>query len=274
MLAVRGLLYITDLGGSIMGYTIAVAGKGGTGKTTLTGLLIDFLVRKGEKPILAVDADANSNLNEVLGEEVDATIGEIREEVNKRELAGNSFPGGMTKAQYLKYRLNTAMIEGKGYDLIVMGRSEGQGCYCYVNGILREQIDSLSDSYKYLIIDNEAGMEHLSRKTTKHIDTLLLVSDCSRRGIQAVGRIKDLVKELDLQVSNIHLIVNRAPDGVLEEETRLEIERQGLNLLGVVPMDSKVFEYDSKGIPTVKMPEDTLSKNAVTEIFSKLNFSK
>ncbi|MEW9121133.1 MAG: AAA family ATPase [Thermotaleaceae bacterium] len=257
-----------------MGYTIAVAGKGGTGKTTLTGLLIDFLVRKGEKPILAVDADANSNLNEVLGEEVDATIGEIREEVNKRELAGNSFPGGMTKAQYLKYRLNTAMIEGKGYDLIVMGRSEGQGCYCYVNGILREQIDSLSDSYKYLIIDNEAGMEHLSRKTTKHIDTLLLVSDCSRRGIQAVGRIKDLVKELDLQVSNIHLIVNRAPDGVLEEETRLEIERQGLNLLGVVPMDSKVFEYDSKGIPTVKMPEDTLSKNAVTEIFSKLNFSK
>ncbi|AOT69214.1 AAA family ATPase [Geosporobacter ferrireducens] len=257
-----------------MGYTIAVAGKGGTGKTTLTGLLIDYLVKKGEKPILAVDADANSNLNEVLGQEVEATIGEIREEVSQRELTGNSFPGGMTKAQYLKYRLNTALIEGSGYDLLVMGRSEGQGCYCYVNGILREQIDSLSDSYKYLVIDNEAGMEHLSRKTTKHIDTLLLVSDCSKRGIQAVGRIKELVKELELQVSNIQLIVNRAPEGKLEEETVQEIEKQGLNLVGVVPLDPTVFEYDAKGIPTVKMPEDAVSKKALIDIFSKLEFLK
>lgn len=257
-----------------MGYTIAVAGKGGTGKTTLTGLLIDYLVKRGEKPILAVDADANSNLNEVLGQEVDATIGEIREEVSQRELTGNSFPGGMTKAQYLKYRLNTALIEGSGYDLLVMGRSEGQGCYCYVNGILREQIDSLSDSYKYLVIDNEAGMEHLSRKTTKHIDTLLLVSDCSKRGIQAVGRIKELVKELELHVSNIQLIVNRAPEGKLEDETIREIEKQGLNLIGVVPLDPAVFEYDAKGIPTVKMPEDAVSKKALTDIFSKLEFLK
>ncbi|SDK76652.1 ATP-binding protein [Natronincola ferrireducens] len=257
-----------------MGYTIAVAGKGGTGKTTLTGLLIDYLVKNGEKPILAVDADANANLNEVLGEEVEVTIGEIREEVSKRENTGNNFPGGMTKAQYLKYRLNAGMIEGRGYDLLVMGRSEGQGCYCYVNGMLREQIDSLADSYKYLVIDNEAGMEHLSRKTTKYIDTLLLVSDASRRGIQAVARINQLVKELELNVANIYLIVNRVPNGQLKEDTIEEIEKQGLNLLGVVPMDQQIYEYDAQGMPTVTLPEDSISKRALNNIFSKIQFKK
>lgn len=257
-----------------MSYTIAVAGKGGTGKTTLTGLLIDYLVKKGEEPILAVDADANSNLNEVLGEDVDITIGEIREEVSKRENTGNSFPGGMTKAQYLKYRLNTSVIEGRGYDLIVMGRSEGQGCYCYVNGMLREQIDSLSDSYKYLVIDNEAGMEHLSRKTTKSIDTLFLVSDSSRRGIQAVGRINQLVKDLNLTVRNIYLIVNRVPNNVLKKETLEEIKKQGLELLGTVPMDAQIYEYDAEGVPLVNLPEDSLSKQALKEILSKIQFGK
>ncbi|ABR48186.1 Cobyrinic acid a,c-diamide synthase [Alkaliphilus metalliredigens QYMF] len=257
-----------------MGYTIAVAGKGGTGKTTLTGLLIDQLVKSNEKPILAVDADANANLNEVLGEEIECTIGAIREEVSKRENAGNSFPGGMTKAQYLKYRLNAIITEGKGYDLIAMGRSEGQGCYCYVNGMLREQIDSLSDSYKYLVIDNEAGMEHLSRKTTKKIDTLFLVSDASRRGIQAAGRINELVKELELNVSNIYLIVNRVPEGVLKADTVEEIRKQGMNLIGVVPMDHQVYEYDAEGIPLVQLPEDSISKKALRGILSEIQFKK
>ena len=155
-----------------MGYNIAVAGKGGTGKTSLTGLLVNNLTTNNKGPVLVVDADANANINEVLGIEVETTIGSIREEVNQREKQGNAFPGGMTKAQYLQYRLNTCLAEGDGYDLIVMGRSEGEGCYCYVNGILREQTDKLSDAYEYLVIDNEAGMEHLSRKTTKHIDKL------------------------------------------------------------------------------------------------------
>ncbi|RKD33780.1 AAA family ATPase [Thermohalobacter berrensis] len=253
-----------------MNYTIAVAGKGGTGKTTLTGLLIDYLVKTNKKPIIAIDADANANLNEVLGEEVDITIGGIKEEVNKTEKAGNSFPGGMTKAQYLKYRLNTGITEGNGYDLLVMGRPEGEGCYCYVNGILKNQINTLSESYKYIVIDNEAGMEHLSRKVVKKLDTLLLISDCSRRGIQAVGRIKELVKELELNVGDIHLIVNKAPDGKLADGIKEEIERQGLNLLGVVPMDMKVYEYDAKGTPLVELPEDSVSKKALKDIFSKI----
>lgn len=258
-----------------MGYKIAVAGKGGTGKTTLTGLLIDYLVKKSEGPILAVDADANANLNEVLGVDIEETIGEIREDVSQRSLAGdNNFPGGMLKADYLKYKLSAAVTEANGYDMIVMGRSQGTGCYCYVNGVLKTQIDSLSGNYEYLVIDNEAGMEHLSRKVVQDIDTLFLISDCSRRGIQAVGRIRRLVDELKLNVGQIFLIVNRAPEGKLNEGTMEEINNQGLELLGVVPMDQMVYEYDSSGKPLVELPEDSLSKKALNDILSKIQFNK
>ena len=253
-----------------MGYNIAVAGKGGTGKTSLTGLLINNLTTNKKGPVLVVDADANANINEVLGIEVETTIGAIREEINQKEKQGNSFPGGMTKAQYLKYRLNTCLSEGEGYDLMVMGRSEGEGCYCYVNGILREQTDRLSDSYEYLVIDNEAGMEHLSRKTTKHIDKLLLVTDCSRRSVQAVARIRDLAKELKLSVGDIHLIVNKVPNGILNDGIKEEIAKHNLDLIGVVPMDEMIYEYDSSGIPLVNLPEDSKSKMAINEIIDKL----
>ena len=256
-----------------MGFNIAVAGKGGTGKTSLTGLLIDCLVNDKKGPILVVDADANANINEVLGLDLDVTLGQIREEINQREKQGNSFPGGMTKAQYLQYRLNTSVAEGPGYDLIVMGRSEGEGCYCYVNGILREQTDKLSDSYDYLVIDNEAGMEHLSRKTTKHIDKLLLVSDCSRRSIQAVARIRDLARELNLNVGDMQLIVNKAPNGILNDGVKEEIEKHKLDLLGVVPLDELIYEYDSSGIPLVKLPEDSKSRAAIKNIISKLELN-
>ena len=253
-----------------MGYNIAVAGKGGTGKTSLTGLLIDSLIKNNKSPVLVVDADANANINEVLGVEIDSTIGQIREEVNQREKQGNAFPGGMTKAQFLQYRLNTCLVEGEGYDLIVMGKSEGEGCYCYVNGILREQTDKIANHYKYLVIDNEAGMEHLSRKTTKRMDKLLLVSDCSRRSIQAVARIRDLAKELKLNVGDINLIVNKVPNGVLNDGVKEEIEKHNLDLLGVVPMDEQIYEYDSIGKPLVELPEDAKSKLAMKEIISKL----
>ena len=240
-----------------MGYNIAVAGKGGTGKTSLTGLLIDYLVKDKKGPVLVVDADANANINEVLGIEVEATIGEIREEVNQREKLGNAFPGGMTKAQYLQFRLNSIIEEGEGYD-------------CFVNGILREQVNKISGHYKYLVMDNEAGMEHLSRKVTRHVDTLLLVSDCSRRSIQAVARIRDLAEELKLSVGRILLIVNKVPNGVMNDGVKEEIEKHNLELIGVVPMDELIYEYDSTGIPLVNLPEDSKSKVAMKEIFAKL----
>ena len=257
-----------------MGYKIAVAGKGGTGKTTFTGLLVDYLVKKGEGPILAVDADANANLNEVLGIEVEGTIGEIREDVLHKALKGNEYPGGMSKADYFKYRLNSAVSEGDNYDLLVMGRSQGPGCYCYVNDILKALIDSLSANYKYLVIDNEAGMEHLSRKVVDNIDVLFLISDCSRRGIQTVGRIRDLVDELKIRVNKIYLIVNKTPEGKINEGIKGEIEKQNLNLLGVLPMDPMIYDYDSNAIPLVKLPEDSIYKKAFKDILSKIEFKK
>lgn len=253
-----------------MSYNIAVAGKGGTGKTSLTGLLIDILLKENKKPILVVDADANANINEVLGVEVDETIGQIREEANMTEKKGNSFPGGMTKAQFLQWKLNSILVEGNGYDLLVMGRSEGEGCYCFVNGILREQVKQISGQYNYVITDNEAGMEHLSRKTTKHIDTLLLVSDCSRRSIQAVARIRDLAKELNLSVGKVYLIVNKAPEGILSDGVKEEINMHKLDLLGVVPLDELIYKYDSDGIPLVKLPEESKSRLVMENIVAKL----
>lgn len=253
-----------------MSYNIAVAGKGGTGKTSLTGLLIDILLNENKKPILVVDADANANINEVLGIEVEETIGQIKEEANMTEKKGDSFPGGMTKAQFLQWKLNSILVEGNGYDLLVMGRSEGEGCYCFVNGILREQVKQISAHYNYVITDNEAGMEHLSRKTTKYIDTLLLVSDCSRRSIQAVARIRDLAIELNLSVGNVYLIVNKVPDGILNNGVKEEINKHNLDLLGVVPLDELIYKYDSDGIPLVKLPKESKSRLAMERIVAKL----
>ena len=257
-----------------MSFNIAIAGKGGVGKTSLTGMLIEYLVEAGLGPILAVDADANANLNEVLGEEVDISIGQIKEEINKAEVDGVPLPTGVTKADFMQLRLNQAVAESNGYDLLVMGRGQGAGCYCYVNGILKTKLDVLAKNYEYLIVDNEAGMEHLSRGTLGKIDMLILVSDCSRRGIQAVGRIRDLVEELKLKVPTIKLIVNRAPGGVLNAGTAEEIEKEKLDLIGVVPMDQNVFEYDSYGKPLVDLPADSPAKAALREIVDKLEIIK
>ncbi|RBP68955.1 CO dehydrogenase maturation factor [Alkalibaculum bacchi] len=249
---------------------IAVAGKGGTGKTSLTGLIINYLVQSGKGPILAVDADSNSNLNEVLGIDVEQDIGRIREEVNWAERKGTPIPGGMTKNEYLEYQLNSVVSEGNGFDMLVMGRTQGEGCYCFVNGILKRQIEKLSNNYNHTVIDNEAGMEHISRGTVGNMDLLLLVSDYSRRSIQAVGRIQVLAEELKLNIPKVGLIVNKAPNGELTESIMEEIQNQNLNLIGVVPLDPMISEYDAKGIPLVQMPEEATSKQALKDILNKL----
>ena len=255
-----------------MAHVIAVAGKGGVGKTTLCGMLIQYLCEKKKGPVLAVDADANSNLNEVLGVEVDTTLGDVREEIAHAEMTEKSpIPKGMSKADYAEVRFEDALAEEDDYDLLVMGRTQGKGCYCFVNGLLQAQLAKYQKNYPYIVVDNEAGMEHISRGVLPSMQTAILVSDCSRRGIQAVGRIKKLIEECDMHPQQIGLIVNRAPNGVLNEGTKEEIEIQGLNLLGVVPQDELVYEYDCEGRPTVELPEDSPVRKAMSEIVKKLN---
>lgn len=254
-----------------MARTIALAGKGGTGKTTLCGLLIDHLAKAGKGPILAVDADANSNLNEVLGVEAESTLGEIREEIATADMVPESpIPAGVSKQEYLDYRFGSALNEEDDYDLLVMGRTQGKGCYCFVNGLLQTQIARYADRYKYIVVDNEAGMEHISRGVLPKIDLLLLVSDCSRRGVQAAGRIAELAGELDFKPEKMGLIVNRAPEGELAQGILDEIAAQRLELLGVVPQDAMVYEYDSEGKPTVSLPPESKARAALENIAKEL----
>jgi CO dehydrogenase maturation factor len=255
-------------------YSVALAGKGGTGKTTVCGLLLDHLVRSGRGPVLAVDADANSNLNEVMGVEKPVSLGEIREEIAKAEIDGDgsvSIPPGMSKQEYADFRFASALAEEENYDLLVMGRTQGKGCYCYVNDILREQLRKYYQHYKYLIVDNEAGLEHVSRGILPPVDLLLLVSDCSRRGIQAAGRIAALAEELDLKVRKTGLLVNRAPNGIINEGVKEEIALQKLNLFGVIPQDDLVYEYDSAGTPLVKLPAESPMRAALEKIICFLD---
>ncbi len=244
-----------------MGFNIAVAGKGGTGKTTVAGLIIRYLVERGKGRVLAIDADANMNLNEVLGVEVHQTIGQIREGLS-------NVPAGMTKDAYINYKTQECLIEADGFDLIVMGRPEGPGCYCYANTLCKKYMDEIADNYRYVVLDNEAGMEHLSRRTTHNMDLMFAVTDSSVRGVQAAGRIRDLVDELKLNIGKIAVIVNRV-DGGLPEATARELDRLGLELAGVVPNDPNVYAYDLEGKPTFQLPADSAAVRAVAEIVEK-----
>jgi CO dehydrogenase maturation factor len=256
-------------------FSIAFAGKGGVGKTSICGLLINYLSKTGQKPILAVDADCNSNLNEVLGVKVEMSLADIREDIARAEVASSSpIPTGMTKQDYAIYKFGDALIEENDYDLLVMGRGQGQGCYCYVNDILRSQVEKYYKNYKFLVVDNEAGLEHISRGILPPVDLILLVSDCSRRGIQATGRIAQMVIDLKLKVKETLLIVNRAPGAVLDEGIKEEIAKQNLKLLGVLPQDDSVYQYDAAGKPLVTLPADSLVVKATDELFGKLKLSK
>lgn len=256
-----------------MGHVIAVAGKGGVGKTTLCGLIIQYLCENGKKPVLAVDADSNSNLNEVLGVEVGITLGELREEIERADMdARYHIPAGVTKQSWLETRLADAITEEDDFDFMVMGRTQGQGCYCFVNGLVQTQIQKLQSHYPYVVVDNEAGMEHISRGLLPSMKTAILVSDCSRRGVQAAGRIAALMKELDMKPEKTGVIINRAPDGILDEGTRDEIEKQGLSLLGVIPQDETVYRYDCDGRPLVELPQDSPVKKALHGILEGMDW--
>ncbi len=247
-----------------MGKSIAIAGKGGTGKTTLIGLILRWMSEQEMKPILAVDADANANLGEVLDVEVPGNIGALREGMK------TDVPAGMTKEAYMEYHIQNLLVETGTFDLLTMGRPEGAGCYCYANALCTKFIDFMVKEYDYIVIDNEAGMEHLSRLLMKDIDLLLVISDPSLRGIRTAGRIKELVKELKLRVGHVALVVNRAIDGKLVDEAYTLINEIGIELAGVIPEDPLIAKFDREGKATIKIPADAISFQGICEIMPKI----
>ena len=250
-------------------HTIAVAGKGGVGKTTTCGMIIDYLCKKGDGPVLVVDADANANLNEVLGVELETSLGQIREEMAQAELKG-TIPKSMTKADYAEMKFSDALIEEDDFDMLIMGRTQGEGCYCFVNSMLKRQMDKYVPNYSYVVMDNEAGLEHVARGTLPHVDTMLLISDCSRRGVQAVARLADMIQEMNLNPGQMGLIINRAPDGKLDDGIKAEIDKHGLKLFGVLPHDESVYRCDCDGEPSSKLPDNEPMKAALREIMKNL----
>ncbi len=246
-----------------MALKIAVAGKGGTGKTTLTGMIIRYLVSNKLGRILAVDADTNSNLNEVLGIEVKETIGGTREKMK------NDVPVGMTRESFVEYKIQESVNESDGYDLLVMGTPEGQGCYCAANTMCKRYIDVLLDNYDYIVMDNEAGMEHMSRLLTKDLDYFFVISDPSRRGLMTIKRIKDLAVDLKLNIKNFIVIVNRVR-GEIDNATKEFLKEHGITPDIYIQEDEKISEFDMLGKPTYAIPEDSKSLIAMNSLLNKI----
>jgi CO dehydrogenase maturation factor len=257
--------------------TIALAGKGGVGKTTIAGMVVKYLAQSQNGTILAIDADPSSNLNMVLGLNLEWTVGDIREDmlsqVKTSLTAGGAamgaLPGGVSKHEYLDYEIRSSLAEGVQFDLIAMGRSEGPGCYCAVNHNLRDVVDSISKNYRYVVIDNEAGMEHLSRRTTRDVDHLLIVTDPTQRGLVAAQHIAELRDELDIRVENAYLIVNRLK-GELPPALDSAIQKLSIPLLGVVPSDSDLMDFEFSGRPLVELGDDSPVYRSVAEMMRKI----
>ncbi len=261
-----------------MTVTIALAGKGGVGKTTIAGMVIKYLAQSQPGSILAIDADPSSNLNMVLGLDLEWTIGDIREDMLQQVktslvqggAAMGNLPGGVNKRDYLDYHVRSSLAEGSHFDLIAMGRGEGQGCYCAVNHNLREVIDGMSKHYAYVVIDNEAGMEHLSRRTTRDVQHLLIVSDPTQRGLVAAQRIAEMRKELDIRIENAYLIINRVPGGDLPPELRAFVEKLDIPLLGAIPADAELSAFEFSGKPLIELGDASPVYQSVAGMMAKI----
>jgi CO dehydrogenase maturation factor len=257
--------------------TIALAGKGGVGKTTIAALVIKYLINTQPGAVLAIDADPSSNLNMVLGLDLEWTVGDIRENLlaevqNSLTTSGaamGSLPGGITKRDYLDYEIRSSLAEGDRFDLIAMGRSEGPGCYCAVNHNLRQVIDSISKNYRYVVIDNEAGMEHLSRRTTRDVQHLLIISDPTQRGIVAAERIASFRTDLSINIENAYLIINRLP-GKMPDILKERIDQLDIPLLGIIPSDDNLITMEFSGEPLIELSDDSEMYVRVSDMMAKI----
>jgi CO dehydrogenase maturation factor len=241
---------------------IALAGKGGTGKTTLAALLIRSLLRRGLGPVLAIDADPAMNLHLALGLPAPTTVGELREDVRGAQLA-------VSRLEYLTHQIRLAVEEGDEVDLLAMGRPEGQGCYCAVNHLLRQILDDLGKSYAWVVIDNEAGMEHISRRTTRDVDLLLVVTDPTVRGARAAATIAGMAAEADVRVHHKLLVVNRAR-GALPSELGTALGETGLPIAAVLPADDHLSDLDARGASLLKLNGASPAGQAVEELAEKV----
>ena len=263
--------------------------------TAIAALVIRYLVEERNGSILAIDADPSSNLNMVLGVEVEQTVGDIREEmldlVQSSGALASSLPGGMSKQEYLDYQIQMALVEGDRVDLLAMGRPEGLGCYCAANQMLRVIVDRLEKQYDYVVIDNEAGMEHLSRRTTRDVDVLLLVTDPTQRGLIAAQRMREMVPELEIGVGRTVLVINRlrwaadspkmgggapptGPAGGVPAPLAQAVEQADLELVGTVPEDPAMAEFEFTGRPLVELPAETAVYRAVREIAGQIAWTQ
>lgn len=243
-----------------MARTVAVAGKGGSGKTTFSALIIRYLLEKGEKPLLAVDADPNSNLNEALGMNSEKTLGDIVE-----EMKSETFEGGLSKETWLEVQAEEAISEGEGVDLLVMGRPEGPGCYCAVNNLLRAYLDRLARNYKFVVLDNEAGLEHLNRRLSRHIDEFIILAEPTKKGLLTAQRLFELAKSLELTIKRFFLVVNK-----VMESFNLKGEIKGVKYLGELPYDPVVVEFEMTGQPSFKLPKDSLVVKTSQELLAQV----
>ncbi|MBU1140790.1 MAG: AAA family ATPase [Proteobacteria bacterium] len=250
---------------------IAMAGKGGTGKTTISALLTRYLLKKKKTPFLLVDADSNANLNELLGLDVGLTLGRIRQEL-KSEL-----PPNITRDQFMEMKIHQALIEETGFDLLVMGQPDGPGCYCAANQYLAMTMDKLASNYKYIIVDNEAGMEHLSRMNLRSIDYLLVTSDPSARGILTAKRISEITAPLGLEIKKQYLLVNRAPQPVpaaLQDKIDEAVRDSGMELGGIVPSSEALINQELSGESYLKLDDSADVIATVTSIFDNIFFDQ
>ena len=255
-----------------MTFTAAVAGKGGVGKTSVAALLVKYFTEEKGGTVLAVDADPNSNLDEKLGVMTGKTLGSLREEVSGDM---DSKPAGVSKAERAEYLVRTAIVEGRKFDLLAMGRSEGPGCYCYVNNLLRTLVDSISEKYPYVVIDNEAGMEHLSRRTTRSVDMLLVVSDTSPTGLKTAGRLRKLADEMGLKRGKTVLLLNRAGEkaGAAGEsigESAGGNHTAGFDMTWQLPEDRSLNDYNSECKSLLGLPRDSPAYGSLGEMMERM----
>lgn len=246
-----------------MGYVIAIAGKGGTGKTTIAGIMVRLIKEKKMGSLLAVDADPNSNLAEILGLEVKESIGKILDEISQNP---ENITSGMSKDRFIDYKMQMAIQEADGFDILTMGRPEGPGCYCYVNNVLRNVIGKLIGKYNYVVMDNEAGFEHLSRRTMRSADVLVMVSDATKVGLISAKRISELSQELEIKIKKRLLIINRQDEGVDEQY----IKNLGLEYIGKIPQDPQLERLTLNNSSLLDLNADAASITALRKLVDRI----